>query len=207
MKEFWSDSFTEKSLQVLKKLNNEMKFILIGGWAVYLFTKSLKSKDVDIIVDFNNLNLIKSKYALNKNVSLKKYGFEVDGIDVDVYVPYFSKLAIPCESVKDLTTNVEGFTVPKIEVLVILKQQVEFVRKGIKAQKDRVDILSLLLEEIDITEYRKLIKKYKLEKYFERLRKIINESNEEWVYLGYNNPREIKKQKQKLLRKLQVVKK
>ena len=207
MKEFWSDSFTEKSLQVLKKLNKEMKFILIGGWAVYLFTKSLKSKDVDIIVDFNNLNLIKSKYALNKNVSLKKYGFEVDGIDVDVYVPYFSKLAIPCESVKDLTTNVEGFTVPKIEVLVILKQQAEFVRKGIKAQKDRVDILSLLLEEIDITEYRKLIKKYKLEKYFERLRKIINESNEEWVYLGYNNPREIKKQKQKLLRKLTVVKK
>jgi len=29
---------------------------LIGGWAIYLHTKALKSKDIGIIVDFQTLN-------------------------------------------------------------------------------------------------------------------------------------------------------
>ena len=48
--QFWNEVLTEKSWNVLKDLNRErFDFILIGGWAVYLWARSHKSKDIDII--------------------------------------------------------------------------------------------------------------------------------------------------------------
>ncbi len=45
----------EKSFSVLKKLTLAQKkynfsFVLIGGWAVWVYNRYLKSKDVDIII-------------------------------------------------------------------------------------------------------------------------------------------------------------
>lgn len=206
-KEFWGGAFTEKSFEVLQRIRGEFKFVLIGGWAVYLYTRALKSKDVDIIVDYATLDTLKQKYALNKNPDLMKYEFQIEDISVDVYVSYFSKLIIPCQDIEKMTREVEGFTVPEPEVLLALKQQAEFVRKGAKAQKDRVDILMLLsCEEVDIKRYAALMKKYELKDYLERLRKIVNDSKDEWGYIGYTNPRDIKKIKTALLSKLVEVK-
>lgn len=44
---YYNDLITEKSWQYLQTLRRETNFVLIGGWAVYLYTKSLKSKDFD----------------------------------------------------------------------------------------------------------------------------------------------------------------
>ena len=49
--EFWNSLLTEKSQKLLMQLKNPpIKFILIGGWAVWLYTKQQKSKDIDIVL-------------------------------------------------------------------------------------------------------------------------------------------------------------
>ena len=49
--EFWNSLLTEKSQKLLMQLKNQpIKFILIGGWAVWLYTKQQKSKDIDIVL-------------------------------------------------------------------------------------------------------------------------------------------------------------
>ena len=71
--EYWHDLITEKSWKILQELKGKFKFILIGGWAVYLLAKTQKSKDVDIIVDISTLQQIKNQYELRKNDNLRKY--------------------------------------------------------------------------------------------------------------------------------------
>lgn len=43
---YYNELITEKSWKKLQELKRKYKFILIGGWAVYVYTKTLKSKDV-----------------------------------------------------------------------------------------------------------------------------------------------------------------
>ncbi|RLF34852.1 MAG: hypothetical protein DRN08_03980 [Thermoplasmata archaeon] len=58
-------------------------------------------------------------------------------------------MPIPCHHLTAMTTKREGFKVLKPEPLLILKQQAIQDRKNsIKGQKDRIDILSLLLANI-----------------------------------------------------------
>jgi hypothetical protein len=45
---FWHSELVESSWSTLQQLKNRYEFILVGGWAVYLYTKALKSKDIDI---------------------------------------------------------------------------------------------------------------------------------------------------------------
>ena len=52
MAEFYHELITEKSFKILQDLRKKIKFILIGGWAVFLYARTLKSKDIDIIIDY-----------------------------------------------------------------------------------------------------------------------------------------------------------
>ena len=71
--EFWPELLTKASWERLVLLKKEFKFILIGGWAAYLHTGLHKSKDIDIIVDYDVLKKLEQKYDLIKNNNLKKY--------------------------------------------------------------------------------------------------------------------------------------
>jgi len=71
MPEFYHDLVTEKSFKVLQDLKKKFDFILIGGWAIYLYTKALKSKDIDIIIDYNELEKFKREFEIFKNERLK----------------------------------------------------------------------------------------------------------------------------------------
>ena len=53
MTEFYHDLITEESFKILQEFGKKFKFILIGGWAVFLYAKSLKSKDIDIVIDYD----------------------------------------------------------------------------------------------------------------------------------------------------------
>ena len=101
--EFWSSILTEKSWNLLKKLSKDkFRFILIGGWAAYLWTGLHKSKDIDIVIyDFKDLEYLKENYDLRKNDSLKKYEIKFDEIDVDVYVIHYSKLTLDIKDIKN----------------------------------------------------------------------------------------------------------
>jgi hypothetical protein len=134
--EFWLPWVIDKSFQILQNLRKRYKFILIGGWAVYFLTKSLKSKDIDLIVDFEELEKMKLELKIGKTEFLRKYECEIEGVSIDIYVPFYSKLVIPPEEIKKNTMLVEGFRIPLPEILLILKQQAEMERKDtIKGQR------------------------------------------------------------------------
>ena len=124
--EYWNSMLTEKSWKILHEIRKQFNFVLIGGWAVYLWAKTHKSRDIAIVVDFQTLEKLKKDYGLRKNDHLKKYEIKQDEIDIDIYVPYYSKLAIPVEEIK--SAKIEGFDVAKPEFLLILKQGAEIER-------------------------------------------------------------------------------
>jgi len=201
--EFWSDISTRNSWDLLKKLNKKLDFVVIGGWAIYLWTSAVKSKDIDIILtDWNDLEKIKKSYEPKKNDRLKKYEIIVSDVDVDIYLPHYSQMVIPCDELVTMSIVKEGFKVLKPEPLIILKQQAQLDRKdSIKGQKDRVDILSLLLSKtIDFKEYQQILEKYNIVFFERELKGIIKLAKEEFSYLNITNPRKIKQLKEEWIK-------
>ena len=192
---------TQKSWQILTSIKKEFEFILIGGWAVYLYTQAQKSKDIDIVIDFSVLDKLRTKYDLVKNERLKKYQIKKEGIDIDIYLPHYSNLGPPVEEIFKYQTALESFHVPVPEVLLITKQNAYKYRLGsIKGEKDKLDIISLLLlNEFDFTFYKKLLRDYKLD--FLKLTKVILTATSEVEEL-YLNKHFFARKKKELLKKL-----
>lgn len=180
MPEFYHDLITEKSFEVLQDIKRRFNFILIGGWAVFLYAKGLKSKDIDIIVDYDQLEKIRKSFNLFKNERLKKYEIKIEEIDIDIYLPYFSDLGLPVEDIKNYSQSFEGFIVVFPEILLILKIFSFKERKGTtKGNKDIIDIFSLISQKkIDWKRYRELIKKYNLKELNHEFKKIISSQGE-----------------------------
>jgi len=178
MSEFYHHLTTKKSFEVLQQLNKNFDFILIGGWAVFVYTHSLKSKDIDIVVRYDQLSNLKDKLEVVKNERLKKYEANVDQVDIDIYLPHYSQIGFPVEEIENYTQNREGFVVPIPEVVIILKAHVAKERKGTpKGKKDLIDIFSLLSKQIvDWGKYKKLVKEYNLEDLNQELKEMISSS-------------------------------
>ena len=139
--EYYQDLITKKSFKILQDLRKKYKFILIGGWAVFLHTHSLKSKDIDLIIEYEELEKLRKDFDLIKNDRLKKYEIIINEIDIDLYLPFYSKIGIPAEEIKKHSTSIEGFSVPMAEVLLILKQIAYKERSASpKGEKDKVEI-------------------------------------------------------------------
>ncbi len=195
--QYWHDMLTEESWELLKKIKGKFGFILIGGWAVYLWAKKNKSRDVDIIVDFKTVEFLNKNYDLRKNDKMKKYEIKEGNIDIGIYVPYYSDLGLPLEKIG--TSKIEGFLVAKIEELLILKQFAELARsQSPKGEKDRVDIMSLLINcDVDFSRYKKLLEEFKLHNLRNELLSVVR-NFKEYKYLNLT-PRELKLKKKKLL--------
>ena len=70
--EYYHDNITRQSYSVVQTLNREYNFVLIGGWAVFLYAGTLKSKDIDIIIDYGALTKLKENFDVLKKERLKK---------------------------------------------------------------------------------------------------------------------------------------
>ncbi|MCX6799449.1 MAG: hypothetical protein NTW59_05140 [Candidatus Diapherotrites archaeon] len=200
---YWNEMVTQRSWEKLQELKKaSIRFTLIGGWAAWLYTKTHKSRDIDIIVDFEELGRLRELFGLSKNDRLHKYELRMEEIDVDVYVPHYSRLAMPLEEAAKATQKIEGFNVVEPEILLVLKQGAEEARKeSEKGLKDRIDIMSLLLKaEMDFNAYNSLLQKHGLQHYKKRLLEIV-QSFRETKYLDLNMV-ELKKKKQELLNKI-----
>jgi hypothetical protein len=121
MSDFYQHFLTDKSFFLLTELKKKFKFILIGGWAVYFYTYSLKSKDINIMIDFSQLKNLKKEFPIEKNERLKKYQIKIEEIDVDIYLPFYSDLGIPVEELIKRTVFVNGFELLEKEFLLITK--------------------------------------------------------------------------------------
>ncbi len=200
---YWNDAITEKSWKRLQDIRGKFKFTLIGGWAVYLWTKNMKSKDIDVVVGFEDLNYLKLHYDLRKNDNLKKYEIKTEDVDIDVYVPHYSKLAIPAEEIGKHSSMIEGFQAANAEILLILKQGAEIDRRqSEKGEKDRIDIMNIVLNaDVDFKKYSEMIKRYNLDALKNNLIQTIK-GFKDYKYLSLS-PRELKIKKELILKKLE----
>jgi len=205
MKEFWNEEITKKSWEALIELNKKYNFIVIGGWAVYLWTKAYKSKDIDIVVGFKELEKFKKEFSLEKNERLKKFEIKKEFFDIDIYVPFFSDLGFPLEKLLKDYKIVEGFKVPPTEILVILKQFALIKRKGIKAKKDLFDIMLLLIKGVNLKKYYQYIKKLKKQEFITMLLNSIKKINlKEHDYFCLNF-RDFSKVKNKIIKEIEAL--
>ncbi|MBI5227761.1 hypothetical protein HY988_04195 [Candidatus Micrarchaeota archaeon] len=189
IKEFWNDSITKASWSKLTELSKEFDFIVIGGWAAYLWTKAHKSKDIDIAVDYSELQKLSDKFLLQKNERLRKYEIKLEQFDIDIYLPKFSKLALPVADLKNYETKIEGIKTVQSEALFVLKQAAEIDRRGsIKGRKDGVDLLTLLIYSgFAIGKYRQILKTYNLAHFEKELVHVVTTfSQDDLNYLGMN---------------------
>lgn len=180
MPEYYHNLITEESWKTLQDLRRSYQFVLIGGWAVYLYTHALKSKDIDCIITYDVLEKLRTSYTLTKNDRLKKYEIKIEGVDVDIYVPHYSNPGLPPEIVQRHTVEREGFSVPSPAVLLLLKQFAYGNRQGTpKGEKDKLDILSLLKNaSIDWERYHALIQERGLRDYASKLRSMLQTMNQ-----------------------------
>lgn len=162
--EYYHNLTTEKSFIELQNLKKKMDFVLIGGWAVYFYTKALKSKDIDIIVDFDNLSILRVNYDLFKNARLNKYEAVKGEVQIDIHLPHFSKIGIPVEDLINNVENLEGFKILSKDYLLALKFFVFSQRANTpKGMKDFIDIVSLIhFAEVDLRKVKKILLKYKI---------------------------------------------
>lgn len=176
---FYHNLITEKSWKLLVDLKQKYKFILIGGWAVFLYTRALKSKDIDLVCEFDELAKIKKKFNVAKNNRLKKYEAKVEGIDIDIYLPFYSNLGLPAEDLKTFSQILEGFTVAEKEPLTILKEKALKERaNSLKGRKDLIDLIGLFqLSDFDWAEYRRIIARYKLEEISDFTKNLIGKTS------------------------------
>lgn len=163
--EYYHNLITQKSWEELTLLKDKIDFVLIGGWAIYLYAKTLKSKDIDIIVDFDQLTILEKHYQLSKNERLKKYEARKDEIEIDIYLPHYSELGIPVEDLQKQTENIEGFQVLSPAYLSVLKIYTLSIRgRSPKGRKDFLDIISLIVAQKDILSKAKgIIKQYAMQ--------------------------------------------
>lgn len=184
---FYHDLITEESWRELQHLQKQIQFVLIGGWATYLYTKALKSKDIDIIIAYDQLPLLEKNYTLTKNDRLKKYEARKGPVEIDVYLPFFSNLGLPVEDVIKKTKQHEGFTIIAPEWLLALKIYTLSQRgRTPKGKKDFLDIISLFqLPDISSETVQVLLADYQLERAWTNFLAHLQE-HQELQELGFN---------------------
>ncbi len=165
--EFWNSDITNESWKELLVLSTKYNFILIGGWAIYLYTKLQKSRDIDMVVDYDQIKLLSVDFEMRKNPSLYRYEIKFQKFDIDVYTPFYSKLTVPPEDLINNYTLIENIRVPRVEELLILKLGAFDDRmNSIKGQKDRLDITGLAFySNIDYSRLKTLLNKYEKPSY------------------------------------------
>lgn len=177
--QFYNDIITRRSFVYLQGLKKKYKFILIGGWAVYLYSKSLKSKDIDIIIDYDVLAKIKESDKIFKNERLHKYEINAGNFDIDIYVPHYSELGIEVAEIQNYVVNKEGFSAPVLEILLLMKLFAWHNRRGSsKGQKDELDIFSLaFLPEFNWKKYLEFVKKFNFSEYSKEFTQLLKRTH------------------------------
>ncbi len=178
--QYYHDIITEKSFVFLTELSKKFTFTLIGGWAVFMYTHALKSKDIDLIAEYAELGKMRELYSVTKNDRLKKYEIKRGEFDVDIYLPHYSEIGIPAEVIMEHSMIREGFRVPKPEILFLLKLYAWKEREGTsKGGKDKIDILSLaFLPEFDWNECDRYVNMFHLNILFEKFHELIRHTTE-----------------------------
>jgi hypothetical protein len=125
--------------------------VLIGGWASYLRARVAKSHDIDIIVDHATLAKLAAKFQLSRShhISGQQFAMEVEGVGVDVYPVYQSKLGrklqIPVEVLINHTEKIDRTRVLTAEAQFVAKMAALLDRPDtLPGEKDRREMWELI---------------------------------------------------------------
>jgi hypothetical protein len=165
-RQFWNREATNKSLKLLGSLTNHVDFVLIGGWAVYMYVGAQKSQDIDIVVDYDSLNYFRQFGISEYPHSKIKYSV-VDGVVVDLFVEEFidPDMPFPSKMVLDNYVRMQSIKVVDRNILILLKLWGYFSADEIKHRKDIIDVVSLLFYGgIDLKKVRRYVERYKIDK-------------------------------------------
>lgn len=128
--------------------------VVLGGWSTYLRAAVAKSHDIDVIVDHQTLDKLKSKHQLSasQHISGRKFELKIDGVAVDVYPVYQSKLGqrlqIPAEVLIQRTERIRGIRVLTPEAQFVAKMAALLDRAdSLAGEKDRREMMGLLKTE------------------------------------------------------------
>lgn len=175
---YYHELITEQSWAELKKLHTICDFTLLGGWAVYLYTHGLKSKDIDILVDYEQLPKLQANFEFIKNDRLSKYEAIRGPVQIDIYIPHYSNLGIAVETLLAHTQIVDGFQIISPEYLILLKIFTLSERgRSPKGRKDFLDLISLYisLKDQPFILANQLIHQYRLEDSLQFFAQILRE--------------------------------
>lgn len=201
---------TKASWEELQRLSKEIDFVLIGGWATFLWTGKHKSKDIDIVVSLDTLSELKQHYGVAKNERLKKYEIKRGDFDIDIYAPYFSELIpSPQEILEKHHTRIQGIRVVSLEALLVLKQAAYADRRGsVKGMKDEIDLVTLLYyAEPDWNRYLELLAAHGKKELAGQLARLVKDFDPKALdYLGipFKEFRDWQKRETPKLRRLQT---
>lgn len=155
--EYYPEAFTDVSRRVVERFTADFPdAILIGGWASWARIGVLKSHDVDVIVGPELLPRIEETYGpltTSTHIAGKKWGGEHDGIHLDIYVPYQSRLGrrlrLRVEALPGYAERVDGWRLLSLPAHLATKFAALLDRpESEPGEKDRHEIWGLLEQEI-----------------------------------------------------------
>lgn len=152
MRLLWPEDVMLRSLELLNRLRTiAIPFVVIGGWAVYLFTHYHMSRDLDLVMEQRDLwklrSFVISQGGTQKAPGLSKYGYKLGQVDMDIYTEEKGDIIpSPGEILSGKRfVEVDRYRVVEPEILLLLKVGAAMDRGGgLKGLKDRCDVVSLL---------------------------------------------------------------
>lgn len=154
--EFYPRAYTDASRRVLDRfLDDFPDAILIGGWASWARIGVLQSHDIDTIVGPESLPLIEQRYgdlSVSTHVGARKWRGAIEGIHLDVYVPYQSRLGarlkLRVEGLVPYAEVVDGRRLLSIPAHLTTKFAALLDRPDSQpGEKDRIEIWELLARD------------------------------------------------------------
>ena len=138
--------------QVLRRFVRDFPdAVILGGWSTFLRATVAKSHDIDVIVDHPTLDKLKAEHELSasQHVSGRKFELKVEGVGVDVYPVYQSrlgqKLKLPVEALIERTDRIGGVRVLTADAQFVAKMAALLDRPdSLAGEKDRREMVALL---------------------------------------------------------------
>jgi hypothetical protein len=151
--EFYDTADTERSWVIYDDIHSSYpEAIVIGGWASWLHNKAAKSHDIDIIITSPELDDMRLALDLTENdhFGSPKWRGTYDGIHLDVYVTYRSRLGtrlqLPVEYLVGHRVDIDGYPTLNKEALLVAKSAARLDRPDtLPGKKDAVDMTLMIL--------------------------------------------------------------
>lgn len=144
-KQYWNRESTNASLRLLRSMPKELDFVLIGGWAVYMYIGAQKSQDIDIVIGYDHINYFR-QFGINEYRGGKVRYSNVNGVIVDLFIEDYidTDMPFPSAIIGDNYVKIENIKVVDKNLLLLLKLWGYFSADEIKHRKDIIDVVSLL---------------------------------------------------------------